>query len=54
MKGCAIGCGCVKADLNPVGCCIDGIFEAGKVVFAVMGACQFGPPVLLCGAGAVH
>ena len=57
MKGgCPIGCGCAKGGLNPAGCCIVDRPGAapGKVVFAVDGACQFGPPVLLCGAGAVH
>ena len=63
MNGCPIWFGCAKGGLNPVGCCMEGWPAAphpcipvvwGKDVLDVGGACQFGPPVLLCGAGAVH
>lgn len=59
MKGCPIGVGCAKGGLNPVGCCMGGWLVPlhpvwGSDVLDVGGACQFGPPVLLCGTGAVH
>lgn len=59
MKGCPTGVGCAKGGLNPVDCCMGGWLVAlqpvwGNDVLDVGGACQFGPPVLLCGTGAVH
>lgn len=60
MKGCPMGC-VAKGGLKPAGCMpgwpikpLGCIPAWGNDVLDVGGACQFGPPVLLCGGGAVH
>ena len=62
MKGCPIGWA-AKGGLKPVGCCTEGWVAPIKPpctpgwrsdILEVGGGCQFGPPVLLWGAGAVH